>query len=243
MADVLVNLCAGDPQITAQNPARPLVIVHVTAEQLADEPPVTHTNEHDSDEHEHGSRASGCRRSRVPTTRVPTSRGGGRAGGPLVGPTIGAGWAIAGETARRLACDCRWQVVADDQTGRTVGIGRESRRIPPWMARIVDRRDQHRCRWPGCDRTVWLEHHHVAHWGHDGLTEPENLLNLCWHHHHLVHEGRWQITFNAHTNIVTVIRPDGREYRPPEHPPGLTEKTRQWLAEMTGAPPGRTTAA
>jgi hypothetical protein len=71
----------------------------------------------------------------------------------------------------------------------------------------------------------------------------ENLLNLCWHHHHLVHEGRWQITFNANTDKVTVIRPDGREYRPPEHPPGLTEKTRQWLANLTGAPPGRTTAA
>ncbi len=258
MADVLVNLCAGDPQITAQNPARPLVIVHVTAEQLADEPPVTHTNQHsnehrghdqrdDHDEHdEHGcDTEAGDTGAGVLAASATGAggRGGGRAGAPLVGPTMGAGWAIAGETARRIACDCRWQVVADDQTGLTVGIGRESRRIPPWMARIVDHRDQHRCRWPGCDRTVWLEHHHVAHWANLGLTEPENLLNLCWHHHHLAHEGRWQIMFNAHADKVTVIRPDGREYLPPEHPPGLTEKTRQWLAELADAPPGRTTAA
>jgi Domain of unknown function (DUF222) len=223
MADVLVNLCSGEPRILTQNPARPLVIVHVTAEQLADEPPT------------------------IDVTGVANERAGSRSGGTgvasssscgqSVGATIGAGWAIAGETARRLACDCRWQVVADDTTGRTVGIARDSRRVPPWLARIVARRDRYRCRWLGCDRMVWLEHHHVVHWANLGETEPENLVSLCWHHHHLVHEGRWQILFDAAADAVTLIRPDGREYRPPEHPPGLTEKTRQWLAALSGAPP------
>ncbi len=215
LADALVNLCGGEPQLLAQQPARPLVVVHVPAERLADQP------------------SDSCSSDADPTVRS-------RTGGVSVEPaTIGNGWAIADETARRLACDCRWQVIADDPSGRTVGIGRESRRVPPWMARVVNRRDRFRCRWPRCDRTVWLEHHHVGHWANGGLTEPENLVSLCWHHHHLVHEGQWQLTYDVDTDMITLIRPDGQVHAPRPEPDMLTEHTRQWLAQLTGSPPTR----
>jgi Domain of unknown function (DUF222) len=204
MADVLVGMCEGHPQVLAQNPARPLVVVHVGAERLAD-----------GDDESVGSAA---------------------AGGPV---TIGGGWAIAGATAQRLACDCRWQVVADDANGYTVGISRESRRIPPWLARVVARRDQYRCRWPKCDRTVWLEHHHVVHWAQDGRSDEDNLVTMCWHHHHLVHEGRWRMTVDPLTREITLYRPNGSRYDPPLEPVSLSDQTREWLSQLTGHPPGR----
>ncbi len=58
------------------------------------------------------------------------------------------------ETARRLACDSRWQLFADFE-GQTVGIGRISRRIPASLLRALRLRDRC-CRFPGCERTRWL---------------------------------------------------------------------------------------
>ncbi len=220
LADALVNLCAGEPQLLAQQPARPLVVVHVPVERLASD------SEADVPVDGEGGQPTGPSRSEP--SRVPVEPA-----------TIGNGWAIADETARRLACDCRWQMIADDPSGRTVGIGRESRRVPPWMARIVNRRDRFRCRWPRCDRTVWLEHHHVTHWAYDGFTEPENLVSLCWHHHHLVHEGRWQLTYHVDTDTVTLTRPDGHIHIPRSEPDMLSEHTRNWLTGLTGSPSTR----
>ena len=85
------------------------------------------------------------------------------------------GPAISVETARRLACDARLQVVVDGPDGRPIGVGRVTRRIPPWLERMVRHRDQG-CRFPGCGRRRWLHSHHVAAWYKDG--GPTDLVNL-----------------------------------------------------------------
>jgi hypothetical protein len=54
---------------------------------------------------------------------------------------------LSTETARRLACDGRWQLFADFE-GQTVGIGRISRRIPASLLRALRLRDRC-CRFPG----------------------------------------------------------------------------------------------
>ena len=71
---------------------------------------------------------------------------GGGSGAALVedGPLLST------ETARRLACDGRWQLFADFE-GRTVRIGRISRRIPASLLRALRLRDRC-CRFPGCER-------------------------------------------------------------------------------------------
>ncbi len=206
MADALVAMCEAHPEVLAQNPARPLVVVHIDVE------PFTHHDNSDSGGHGHR-----------PAAAKPT--------------TIGAGWTITNDTARRLACDCRWQIIADDPNGQPVGISRDSRRIPPWLARVVARRDQHRCRWPRCDRTAWLELHHIIHWANDGLTNENNLITMCWHHHHMLHEGHWTMSINKSTRDITITRPDGRTYTPPTEPDQLSEHTRTWLTQLTDSPP------
>lgn len=131
------------------------------------------------------------------------------------------GTSLAAETARRLACDCRIEVAIDDvRTGATVGIGRATRTVPPWLRRQVRRRDAG-CRFPGCDRRRFLHAHHVRFWRHGGPTELGNLASLCPFHHRLVHEGGWtmsgdpdaEVAFRSpHGRVLTTgpppLRPD-----------------------------------
>jgi hypothetical protein len=48
-----------------------------------------------------------------------------------------------------------------------------------------------------------------VHWADDGLTDLDNLVMLCDHHHHRMHEKRWQVTGNAN-GVLTFVGPTGR---------------------------------
>ena len=45
------------------------------------------------------------------------------------------------------------------------------------------------CRVPGCDRSRWLQVHHLVHWEDGGPTDTANLVALCSKHHRLHHRG------------------------------------------------------
>ena len=45
------------------------------------------------------------------------------------------------------------------------------------------------CRFPGCTNNRFVDGHHIKHWADGGDTSLDNLVLLCRHHHHLVHEG------------------------------------------------------
>jgi hypothetical protein len=113
-------------------------------------------------------------------------------GGGEGGAEIEDGPQISNETARRLACDARWQLVADGPSGEALGIGRQRRQVPRWPVRQLRRRDRG-CRFPGCARARWLHAHHLRHSAEGGPTDPANLVMLCGHHHRLIHEGGWRV--------------------------------------------------
>jgi hypothetical protein len=56
------------------------------------------------------------------------------------------------------------------------------------MRRALRARDQG-CRFPGCTNTHFIDGHHIRHWADGGETSLGNLVQLCRHHHRLVHEG------------------------------------------------------
>lgn len=56
------------------------------------------------------------------------------------------------------------------------------------MRRALRVRDKG-CRFPGCTNTRFIDGHHIKHWADGGETSLDNLVMLCRHHHHLVHEG------------------------------------------------------
>lgn len=35
--------------------------------------------------------------------------------------------------------------------------------------------------------------HHAIHWADGGDTAPDNLVLLCWYHHHVLHEQHWRL--------------------------------------------------
>jgi len=135
------------------------------------------------------------------------------------GPAVSAG------TVRRLACDARLQVVADGPDGQPLGVGRTTRTVPPWLSRLVRRRDGG-CRFPGCGRTRWTHAHHRRHWADGGPTDLDNLLQLCSHHHHLIHADDWRIEGDA-VGPLRFVRPDGRPLA--DHPPPLGRRARDHL--------------
>jgi hypothetical protein len=94
---------------------------------------------------------------------------------------------LAAETARRLACDASAVELREREDGSVLSLGRKRRTVSPALRRALAARDRG-CRFPGCDRTRFVDAHHVRHWSRGGETNLENLVLLCRRHHRLVHE-------------------------------------------------------
>jgi hypothetical protein len=115
---------------------------------------------------------------------------------------------LSGEAIRRISCDATVSLALDDVFGHTMFEGRSRRFASQQQRREVQRRDR-RCRFPGCANNIFTNVHHVVHWADQGPTDLPNLVTLCDHHHHRVHEGKWQVTGNAN-GILRFVGPTGR---------------------------------
>jgi len=123
--------------------------------------------------------------------------------------SLHSGGFVSPETAARLACDARVQVVGSDG----VTMGKTSRTISPAMRRAIEDRDGGMCVFPGCEMDRFLECHHIVHVANGGPTTLSNLVLICWRHHELVHEQRWALDGPAGPHI-TWLRPDGSVFEP-----------------------------
>jgi hypothetical protein len=103
------------------------------------------------------------------------------------------GTRVSAETSRRLSCDASLVRVTHGPDGSVLDVGRSRRTIPPALRRALEVRDRG-CRFPGCGLR-FTDSHHVEHWSDGGETSLANCLLLCRHHHRLVHEGGWRITW------------------------------------------------
>ncbi len=150
-------------------------------------------------------RAGGMRRNR-PTIVVHADfsfLAGGEGGAELdaLGP-------VSREVARRIACDAKVLVSADDPSAQSLNLGR-TRRDPSDAQRIEIRRRDKGCRFPGCTHTEFTDVHHVLHWTNGGATNLSNLVELCDQHHRFVHEMGWRISGDANVEL-TFRSPTGR---------------------------------
>jgi hypothetical protein len=156
-----------------------------------------------------------------------TSRSGPRAGGRgrnrptvvvhvdmtfLAGGSGGAELDVLGplspEVARRLACDAKLIVSADNSLGQSLDQGRARRSPTDAQRREIRRRDRG-CRFPGCTHAEFTDVHHVQHWVNDGMTNLDNLVELCDQHHRSVHEMGWRMTGDANVEL-RFASPTGR---------------------------------
>jgi hypothetical protein len=118
------------------------------------------------------------------------------------------------ETIRRWAClgDITPVIVGVDGTrlllGRTERLAnREQRRALRTLYRTCA------C----CD--VLFEHceiHHVIWFDPDGRSDIDNMLPLCHRHHHLAHEGGWQLALHTDRTLrITLPNGEVRVHSPP----------------------------
>jgi len=98
---------------------------------------------------------------------------------------------ISIETVRMLASDASLVVMAHDEEGGVLDVGRKRRTIPPAIRRALEYRDKG-CRFPGCG-CGFTEGHHIIPWEKGGETKLDNLVSLCWRHHRAVHKGGYGV--------------------------------------------------
>jgi hypothetical protein len=139
---------------------------------------------------------------------------------------------VSAETSRRLACDCSILKLVEDEQGQPLSIGRKSRTITPALRRALKARDDG-CRFPGCTHRAYLDGHHVKHWADGGETGLDNLVQLCRHHHRLVHEGGFSC--ERRNDGAFVFRdPNNRTLRtsPPTMPDRSNPELNTWIASL-----------
>lgn len=123
------------------------------------------------------------------------------------------GPALCPETVRRLACDASIVIVSEQGERQVLQAGAKAPAIPASTRRSVHRRDGG-CRFPGCSARAFTNIHHLQHRAKGGNNDLRNLLELCWHHHRLVHEGGWTVRLDDRGEVLA-IRPNGNVLRAP----------------------------
>ncbi len=132
--------------------------------------------------------------------------------------TLDTGGAISIGQTRRLACNAGLlpMVLAGDS--RILDLGTTKRLFDRYQRIAMTVRDQG-CVFPGCERPpAWTEAHHRIPWSRGGPTDIDNGCLLCSFHHHLIHQGEWDLTLAP--DGITEILPPARidpERRPIRH--------------------------
>jgi hypothetical protein len=112
------------------------------------------------------------------------------------------------ETIKRLACDGSLITIVEDDDGTPLDVGRKRHTVATALRRALWARDRH-CVFPGCHNRCYVDAHHIEHWVVGGETSLDNLVQLCTHHHTLLHEGGFTMRRDG-AGALYFQRPDGR---------------------------------
>ena len=96
----------------------------------------------------------------------------------LAGPRLGPG------ALEEIICNGNADLIGFTEKGKPLDLGRRSRTVGRKLRRHVLHRDGG-CTVDGCPFNYRLEVHHVIPWSHGGKTDADNLITLCWFHHHV----------------------------------------------------------
>jgi hypothetical protein len=100
---------------------------------------------------------------------------------------------ISATSAAMLACESGIQKILLGPLGQPLALGRRERYHSSAQRKALAVRDGG-CAWPECTAPPpWTHAHHVIPWSEGGTTDVDNGVLLCPFHHHLVHEGEFEI--------------------------------------------------
>jgi hypothetical protein len=105
-------------------------------------------------------------------------------------------------------CQGRITPIVIDSNGVVFDMGRTIRNANRKQRRAL--RAMYRCcAFGDCDVAFdRCEIHHIIPWELGGPTDLENLIPICSHHHHVVHDGGWRLSL-ADDRTLTIRQPDG----------------------------------
>lgn len=126
------------------------------------------------------------------------------------GSVTSSGIPIGLQTIEEILCGGSVEHTAISN-GVPMTFGRTTRAIPPRMRRYVLWRDGG-CPADRCASRNRLQPHHRIPWSQGGTTDPENLITLCWFHHHVVIHGMGY-------SINPGSPPQRLRFNPPGHDP------------------------
>jgi Domain of unknown function (DUF222)/HNH endonuclease len=113
--------------------------------------------------------------------------------GELGAGTLDTGETVGADQVRRLACDAAILPAILGGDGQVLDLGQTRRLFTGAVRRAIVLRDGG-CAFPHCDRPArWAECHHILPWTDGGPTDVDNGVLLCGHHHHVIHQGDWQV--------------------------------------------------
>jgi hypothetical protein len=118
------------------------------------------------------------------------------------GAHVEDGPTLAPEVVRRLLCESSVRAVTTLADGTLLDLGRTARFANRAQRRAMKARDK-RCQFAACSLTRGLHAHHLIPWSRGGSTDIADMVLLCSHHHHLVHEGGFSIRREADGRLVT----------------------------------------
>ncbi|MEM9514089.1 MAG: HNH endonuclease [Actinomycetota bacterium] len=110
---------------------------------------------------------------------------------------------------RRMCCEANIIPTVLDGHGRVLDVGRAKRTATAEQRHALAAMHA-TCAHPHCNMPFnACRIHHLNWWTRDlGPTDLDNLIPVCEHHHHQVHEGGWQLTMTP-DRVATWTRPDG----------------------------------
>ena len=130
------------------------------------------------------------------------------------GVMLEAGPRVGVQALETILCDAVTEVQVTTDTGRLLEYGRRSRTVPPGLRRAVIHRDGGVCAADGCNSRYRIETHHIIPWSQGGETNPENLVGLCWFHHHIIiHQRGFTLYRHPDHGRIRFHRPE-----PPDRP-------------------------
>lgn len=127
--------------------------------------------------------------------------------GAAVG-TLEGGLMVGPGTIEEILCAGTIEAISITDEGKPLNAGRRTSKIPGRLRRFVIGRDGGCCA-EGCTSRYRLQAHHRVHWSDGGETDAENLVTLCWFHHHVVIHQRGY-------TIAPDSPPHRLRFRPPD---------------------------
>jgi hypothetical protein len=122
------------------------------------------------------------------------------------GATVISGPRVGPNTLHEILCSGTVRINFADSFGN-ISTSPTSRAIPSAVRRRVLYRDGHRCVIAGCRSRSRLQPHHLTPYAQGGTHHPDNLVTLCWYHHHIViHQQGRRIDPDSPAQRRTFIR-------------------------------------